>query len=237
MQCSGSRATAMKSLGGARQHTRMLGSVMRSSRTGSWVWNQPYIPYSEEYIESHYSQKEPGTEKRFTTRDLTASMQRASSGQLYEWKGFRPPPSRCWAYTKENMEQFEAKGLLTHSPRGMPRLKLYLDQMPGVPCDDVWVDIPPINSQAQERLGYPTQKPEALLERIIKASSNEGDIVLDPFCGCGTAVVAAQRLKRRWFGIDITHLAIALIKKRLSDIFGSDIRKSYDVIGEPVSVP
>ena len=94
-------------------------------------------------------------------------------------------------------------------------------------------DIPPINAQAQERLGYPTQKPEALLERIIKASSNEGDLVLDPFCGCGTTVQVAQRLNRRWIGIDITHLAIGLIKKRLSDAFGPEIKSTYEVIGEP----
>ena len=93
----------------------------------------------------------------------------------------------------------------------------------GMPIQDVATDIPPINSQAQERLGYPTQKPEALLERIIKASSNEGDLVLDPFCGCGTTVQVAQRLNRRWIGIDITHLAIGLIKKRLSDAFGPEI--------------
>jgi hypothetical protein len=97
----------------------------------------------------------------------------------------------------------------------------------------VWTDINPINSQAQERLGYPTQKPEALLERIIKASSNEGDVVLDPFCGCGTTVQVAQRLNRRWIGIDITHLAIGLIKKRLSDAFGPEVKSTYEVIGEP----
>jgi DNA modification methylase len=203
------------------------------SKLEKWAWNQVYIPYSEEYIESHYSQKDPDSGRRFTTRDLTASMQRASRGQLYAWKDFTPPASRCWAYTKENMEQFEAQGLLTYSPRGMPRLKLYLDKMPGVPCDDIWVDIPPINSQAQERLGYPTQKPEALLERILKASSNEGDLVLDPFCGCGTTVQVAQRLNRRWIGIDITHLAINLIKTRLSDAFGPEVKTTYDVIGEP----
>jgi site-specific DNA-methyltransferase (adenine-specific) len=116
---------------------------------------------------------------------------------------------------------------------GVPRYKRFLDEMKGVAITDVWADIPPINSQAQERLGYPTQKPEALLERIINASSNEGDVVLDPFCGCGTTIQVAQRLNRRWIGIDITHLAIGLIKKRLSDAFGDDIRRTYDVIGEP----
>ena len=94
--------------------------------------------------------------------------------------------------------------------RGSPRYKRYLDEMPGSPITDVWTDIRPINSQAQERLGYPTQKPLALLERIISASSNEGDLVLDPFCGCGTTVHAAQKLNRRWIGIDVTHLAIHL---------------------------
>ncbi len=120
---------------------------------------------------------------------------------------------------------------------GWPRLKQYLEDMPGVPLQDLWTDIPPINSQAKERLGYPTQKPGALLERIIKASSNEGDIVLDPFCGCGTAIAAAQKLSRSWIGIDITHLAIGLIKHRLRDTFGDDITQSYEVIGEPVSLP
>jgi site-specific DNA-methyltransferase (adenine-specific) len=106
----------------------------------------------------------------------------------------------------------------------------------GKPLQNLWDDIFPINSQAQERLGYPTQKPEALLERIIKASSNEGDVVLDPFCGCGTTVQVAQRLNRRWIGIDITHLAIGLIKKRLADAFGPSIKDNYEVIGEPTDV-
>ncbi len=98
---------------------------------------------------------------------------------------------------------------------GRLRIKRYLEEMPGTRFGNVRDDISPINSQAQERLGYPTQKPEALLERLIKASSNEGDTILDPFCGCGTAISVAQRLNRKWIGIDITHLAIGLIKSRL----------------------
>jgi site-specific DNA-methyltransferase (adenine-specific) len=109
--------------------------------------------------------------------------------------------------------------------------KRYLDEQRGKPIADVWVDIPPINAMAQERLGYPTQKPLALLERIISASSNEGDVVLDPFCGCGTAVDAAQKLRRKWIGIDITHLAISLIEKRLKDRYGK--RCKFEVIGTP----
>ena len=104
-------------------------------------------------------------------------------------------------------------------PGAVPSLKRYLDEQRGRPYGDLWTDIPPINSQAKERLGYPTQKPEALLERIVSASSNEGDVVLDPFCGCGTAIAAAERLNRRWIGIDITHIAITLIRHRLHDTF------------------
>jgi hypothetical protein len=122
-------------------------------------------------------------------------------------------------------------------PGGVPRYKRYLDEMKGVALGDVWRDISAINSQAQERLGYPTQKPEALLERIINASSNEGETVLDPFCGCGTAISVAQRLNRNWIGIDITHLAIGLIKSRLLDAFGRSVAKTYTVIGEPTSLP
>src|SRR5437763_1789649 len=109
------------------------------------------------------------------------------------------------------------KALSGRAP-GYPRFKRYLST--GAPVQDVITDISPINSQAQERLGYPTQKPVALLERIIQASSNEGDVVLDPFCGCGTTIAAAQKLDRQWIGIDVTHLAIGLMKLRLKDSFG-----------------
>ncbi|AWB47316.1 hypothetical protein HYN69_01275 [Gemmobacter aquarius] len=127
---------------------------------------------------------------------------------------------RHWRYSRENMEALIEEGrIIQTKPGGVPQYKRYLDEMPGVPCSDAWDDIRPINSQAQERLGYPTQKPVALLERILNASSNPGDTVLDPFCGCGTTVHAAQKLGRRWIGIDVTHLAIGLIEKRLRDAY------------------
>ena len=116
-------------------------------------------------------------------------------------------------------------------------MKRYLDGQRGRPLGDVWIDIPPINSQAQERLGYPTQKPVALLERIVQASSNPGDVILDPFCGCGTTIAAAQKLNRQWIGIDVTHLAIALQKYRLKDMFSIEEKKDYVVIGEPEDIP
>jgi hypothetical protein len=141
-----------------------------------------------------------------------------------------------WRYSKETMAKLDSEGRIWYpgDRSKRPRLKRFLDEMPGTLVTNVWTDIFPINSQAQERLGYPTQKPEALLERIIKASSNEGDVVLDPFCGCGTAIAVAEKLKRQWIGIDITHLAITLIKHRLFDAFGKTTQ--FKVIGEPVSL-
>ncbi len=217
----------------AKRYAVVQDHILFYSKTDNWIWNQPRVPYTDKYIDSHYGQIEPKSGRRFTTRDLTASMQRASRGQIYEWKGFSPPPSRCWAYTKDKMEEFERSGLLVYSKRGMPRLKLYLDEMQGTPCDDIWTDLDPVNSQAAERLGYPTQKPVALLERIVSASSNPGDWVLDPFCGCGTTIAAAEKLGRRWIGIDITHLAISLQKNRLKTAFPD---ATYRVIGEPTSL-
>jgi DNA modification methylase len=195
------------------------------------TWNTPYIPHRAEYIESHYGNIEPKTGRRSTLGDcLNPNPDRPNL--TYEWKGKR----RVWRWTKEKMQQYHDEGRLIYTKSGMPRFKRYLDEMPGTPLTSVWTDIPPINSQAQERLGYPTQKPEALLERIIKASSNEGDVVLDPFCGCGTTVAAAQKLNRVWIGIDITHLAISLIKTRLRDSYGRKVETTYKVIGEPIDL-
>jgi hypothetical protein len=134
---------------------------------------------------------------------------------------------RYWRYTKEKMHDLIKQGrVIQTAPGTVPAYKRYLDEMPGVSLQDMWMDVRPIGAQAAERLGYPTQKPELLLERIIKTSSNEGDTVLDPFCGCGTAIAVAQGLKRSWIGIDITHLAIGLIKSRLRDAFGDEETKS-----------
>lgn len=127
------------------------------------------------------------------------------------------------------------EGRILFSKGGQPRLKTKLSDLPGIDVNDVWTDIEPINAAAAERLGYPTQKPEALMERIIQASSNEGHTVLDPFCGCGTTVAVAQRLNRSWIGIDITNLAITLIRHRLFTAYAG--KAEYEVVGEPVSLP
>ena len=185
----------------------------------SFTWNQQYVPYDEGYIRTFFDQVDEDG-RRYARRDLTASMQRASSGQIYEWKGLRPPPTRCWAMTKDRMDELEAKRRI-HWPKkqgGMPRLKLYPEDLPGVPLSDVWVDVRPLHNLSAERLGYPTQKPLALLERIVNSSSNPNDIVLDAFCGCGTALVAAQKLGRQWIGIDISPTACRVMAKRLRDV-------------------
>lgn len=219
---------------GATHFGRIHDLILLYNKGGSATFHTQWMPYDQEYIESHYRFVEEGTGRRYRKDNLTAN--KPGGDTAYEWKGVRPYKGRYWAYSKAKMEEFEAQGRLVYTRTGMPEFKRYLDEMPGRTVQDVWDDIPPINARAAERLGYPTQKPEALLERIILTSSNEGDTILDPFCGCGTAVAVAQRHGRRWVGIDITHLAVGLIKTRLHDAYGDKVAKTYKVIGEPVDV-
>jgi len=195
------------------------------------VFQQPFSPYSEEYLASFYKHKDPDG-RIYTLDKLTAPGSGTRGHPQYELLGV----IRYWVYGKDKMQKLLEQGRIVQTKPGtVPRYKRYLDEVKGVAIGDTWHDISSISSQAKERLGFPTQKPEVLLERIIKASSNAGDLVLDPFCGCGTTIAAAQKLGRNWIGIDITHLAITLIKNRLADAFGDQV--SYRVIGEPVSVP
>jgi DNA modification methylase len=197
------------------------------------IRNAIYQAYDPEYIEERFRHIEQETGRRYKTSDMTGPGGAAKGNPQYEVLGV----TRYWRYSKERMAQFLREGRIHQAqPGAVPRLKQYLDEMPGIPIQDVWDDISPINSQAAERLGYPTQKPLELLERIVAASSNPGDVVLDPFCGCGTAIAAAQKLGRRWIGIDITHLSIALQKYRLQDMFDLTPGKDYRVIGEPGSL-
>jgi site-specific DNA-methyltransferase (adenine-specific) len=206
-------------------------TILFYTKSDRYLFQVQYIPYSQSYIDTFYVHSDPDGRK-WRRSDLRSPAPRPNL--TYDYKGRKPHPNG-WAVTREQMERLDSEGRL-HFPQkadGRIQLKRYLDEMPGQPCPSVWDDISPIHALTKERLGYPTQKPETLLERIIKASSNEGDVVLDPFCGCGTTVQVAQRLNRRWIGIDITHLAIGLIKKRLSDAFGPEIKSTYEVIGEP----
>jgi site-specific DNA-methyltransferase (adenine-specific) len=206
--------------------------ILFYTKTDSYLWNPQFTEHGENYVKSHYTQVDPDG-RRWQPDNLTAmGVRKGSSGQT--WRGFDvTAKGNHWKFTIENLEALDAEGKIYWPPGGgWPRYKRYLDEVQGVSLQDFWDDIPPINAQAKERLAYPTQKPEALLERIIRASSNEGDLVLDPFCGCGTAVVVAERLHRRWLGIDITHLAINLIKNRLRDTFKDELAP-YEIIGEP----
>jgi site-specific DNA-methyltransferase (adenine-specific) len=193
------------------------------------MFNQQFKPYSEEYLKKYY--KHQDGKGRFLDRDLTAGGL-SGGGYNYDWKGIK----KLWRCPIETMQKYEEQNKLYYTRNGTPRLKQYLEEMPGVPLTNLWNDIPPINSQASERLGYPTQKPEALLERIIKASSNKGDIILDAYCGCGTTIAVAERLERNWIGIDITYQSISLMLKRLEDSFGKNVLDKIELNGIPKDI-
>ena len=212
----------------SRSYGDVTDIIFFATKSSEYIWNKPLIPLSANNVATKYSMvDEKG--RRYTTRDLRNPGVRPNLHYVY--KGYQPHPNG-WSISREKMEQYDKEGRL-YFPKeqsGRIRLKLYLDEAQGQPVQNLWDDIPPINSQAAERLGYPTQKPVALLERILKASSNEGDVVLDPFCGCGTTIHAAEKLNRSWLGIDVTHLAIGLIRDRLRDAFP---QATFDIYGVP----
>jgi site-specific DNA-methyltransferase (adenine-specific) len=200
--------------------------ILRYTKSDRTTWNPQYIAHNTDYIEDFYRYVEPETGRRYTLGDLT-NPNRDRPNLTYEFLGV----TRVWRWTKDRMQEAYEKGLVIQSqPGAIPRLKRYLDEQEGIPVGDIWTDIPPVQSQSKELLGYPTQKPLILLERIISASSNPGDTILDPFCGCGTAIAAAEKLGRKWIGIDITHLSIALQKYRLEAMFPNI---QFKVVGEP----
>ena len=204
----------------------------RKGDEGTWHLEKAFRAYNPSHLDEKtagkYSHRDP--DGRLYQLDNLINPNRDRPNLTYEFLGI----TRVWRWTRDRMQAAYDAGLVIQpNPGSVPRFKRYLDEQRGKPLGDVWSDIPPLNSQAQERLGYPTQKPQALLERIIALNSNEGDVVLDPFCGCGTAVHAAQKLRRGWIGIDITHLAISLIEKRLRDAFPGI---KYEVHGTPKDV-
>ena len=201
------------------------------SKTNDRIWNPVYIPHDESYVSNFYRYEDERGRYRLHEIIRTASMG-PRPNLVYKYKGYTPEWG--WRMERNKLKVLDKAGRLIWSKTGRPYRKTYLSE--GMVPTNLWTDINPLSAQSKERLGYPTQKPEALLERIIKASSNEGDVVLDPFCGCGTAVAAAERLNRRWIGIDVTHLAITLIRHRMSNSFGEDLRP-YEVIGDPKDLP
>lgn len=213
----------------ARNHD----TILRFSKSDKWTWHSQYTAHDEEYLRKFY-RFEDESGRRYRLADLT-NPNKNRPNLTYEIFGI----TRVWRWTRERMEAAIAGGIVVQTkPGGIPQLKRFLDEQEGNPVGDIWDDIKPVQAQAQERLGYPTQKPRALLERIIAASSNPGDVVLDPFCGCGTAVDAAQKLDRQWIGIDVTHLAIGLIEKRMHEGYDTEegerkIILPFEVIGVP----
>lgn len=206
-------------------------TILYYSRTDKPCWNPVFTDHDPKYVGQFYTHKDERGVYRHDNIILSAAMARPNL--TYEYKGYTPQWG--WRTVKEKLEALDADKRIEWSKSGRPYLKRYLHEQKGNLIKSVISDIPPIGAQAAERMGYPTQKPVTLLERIINASSNPGDVVLDPFCGCGTAIAAAQQLGRRWIGIDITCLAITLIKHRLNDSFGDSGKQTYKVIGEPVS--
>ncbi|MCX6896264.1 MAG: DNA methyltransferase [Verrucomicrobia bacterium] len=216
------------------------------SKTSEFKWNPQHRPQSDEDIETRYRYTDENG-RRFRLGPMDApegggmsaiNKKTGKPNGWYVWKGYQPP-EKGWRYSPETMAELDKEGLIHYPTKkdGSPDYdkrcakKLYLDESKGAVLGNIWTDISPIQASAAERLGYPTQKPVALLERIVSASSDEGDLVLDPFCGCGTAVHAAQKLNRQWVGIDITHLAISLIEKRLRDAFKTGLE--FETHGTP----
>ena len=178
------------------------------SKSEDWTWNSQYQEYDEAY-KARFRRKD--ADGRLWSDDNLTAKGLSGGGYEYEYKG----AFSLWRVPLETMERLDSEGRLHFTSRGGIRVKRYLDEMKGRPAQSVWNDIPPINSQAKERTGYPTQKPLALLERIIAASSNPGDMVLDPFCGCATACIAAEKMGRQWVGIDLSPKAKDLVELRL----------------------
>jgi DNA modification methylase len=181
-----------------------------------YTFNPHFNPLPQSTVDKWYRHVEEGTGRRYNKADVTGPGGEAKGCPVYEWKGV----TRAWRYSKENMERLEREGRLTYTKSGMVYQKRYLDESKGVALSSWWDDIDMLRgiTAGGERLGYPTQKPLALLDRILKLSSNPNDIVLDAFCGCGTALVAAQNLGRQWIGIDISPTACRVMAKRLRDV-------------------
>lgn len=199
---------------GSRRFGPVHDTILFYSKTNAYRWNKGYAAYPEAYLERYYThENERG---RYQLITCTAPGDREGTRAHYEWHGQLPPPGRHWAWQRERMEAFEREGRLNHSANGIPRLKRYVDDAPGVQLQDIWTDINRLDAHSEERVGLETQKPLDLLERIITASSNPGDVVLDPFAGSGTTLVAAERLGRGWIGVDRSMLAgsIALARVR-----------------------
>ena len=214
---------------------RIHDTLLFYTASDTYTWNKVYQPYDEEYVEKYYRYKdENGT--RFASGDVAA----AGPGPARYFKGELrdPPPGSHWRFSQEKIDEYVASGQIFFTKNGFPRYKRYLKEMKGVALQDIWADrdVQPVVSWSNEGFGYPTQKPVALLDRIIRLCSNKGEVVFDPFCGCGTTIYAAVNTDRKWIGCDIAVLAIKLIREVLSERYHLVEGVHYDVDGIPVSV-
>ena len=218
--------------------------IFHYTKSNNFTFNVQRGSLDETYVEKFYRHKDSAG-RRYRLSDMSApegggmaaiNKVTGKPNGWYVWKGYQPP-SRGWRYSPETMQKLHDEGKIYYPESKSKRLQLkrFLDENEGQVIGNIWTDIQPLHGSNQERLGYPTQKPVSLLERIILASSNEGDVVLDPFCGCGTTVHAAQKLGREWVGIDITHLAISLIERRLRDAF-RDPPVQFQTFGVPKDI-
>src|SRR5258708_25368493 len=215
---------------GAEHFGRIHDAILFYGKSNQLVWTPQHTEHDANYIKVHYPHVEAVTGRKYGLWDITGPGGAAKGNPYYEIFGI----AKYWRYSQAKMEEKIKEGrVIQPRPGAIPREIRYLDETSGIPIGTIWTDVHPINSQAHERLGYPTQKPLALLERIIQASSKPGDLVLDPFCGCGTAIAAAQKLGRKWIGIDITHLSIALQKYRMEAMFPGI---KFKVVGEPKDI-
>ncbi|WP_281406000.1 DNA methyltransferase [Mesorhizobium sp. B1-1-6] len=213
---------------GRKQYGNVRDTILFYIKSDKWKWNTQYTPYDPEYVRDFYKYREPGTGRAYRLSDLTGPGGAAKGNPFYEVLGIK----RHWRFSREKMDLLISQGRVVQTKPGtVPAQKRYLDEMPGVALQNDWSDIRA--ASGKEALGYPTQKPLSLLERIIQASSDPGDVVLDPFCGCGTTVEAAERIGRQWIGIDVTHYAITLIEARLK---ANHPKVSFSVHGRPVDL-
>lgn len=220
--------------------SRVSDNILFYSASSKFKWNVPRDMLSEEYTTAKY-RHDDGDGRRYMLDNMTSPTKRPN--MTYEWLGF-PPPENGWRYSLETMQRHHDAGRIYYPllPNGAydtsrrPRFKRYLDETKGAVMGNVWTDIAPINSRAKDRLGYPTQKPQALLARIIEASTSPGDRVFDPFCGCGTAVYAAHEAGRKWYGCDIAIWSIRIIRDALLTRYGLHEGRDYNVTGVPLTV-
>ena len=225
----------------AKRYGPIHDTLLYYSKTRNYLWADQRQPYDDAYVRRYFTFDDRDGRGVYWPGDLTGSGTRGGATGS-EWRGFNPTTKgRHWMYPPSVLDRLdlENKVYWPKTPGAWPKLKRHLAEAKGVPLQDIIDDVYSLQTMGGakgERLGYPTQKPQALLERIIQASSNPGDVVLDPFCGCGTAVAAAHKLDRQWVGIDVTHLAVALMKNRLKTAFSLIPGRDYRVVGEPVDV-